>query len=231
MLQAPNPSRTIAVIGFPRSGNTYLSKWLEWVAEPGTTVIDGRLTHSALDGHRLTKAGAVMIIPVREPIATCASWLVRSDACDSVDAARRALLSYNAWYRTMVPAVRPPNVLVVDFEALTTDLSMLSHWQRLEGLVRPETASALPGFEKWLVDYLSDVPGQGIPEAGVPAYQMSSLPNDDRLSLIEQARRLITSLSLAKELAAASRAFDRINGCLGTLMTTEGIHTLGHSAR
>ena len=230
LLEASDPRRTIAVIGFPRSGNTFVSKWLEWVAEPGTTVIDGRLTHSALDGHRLTKAGAAVVIPVREPVSTCASWLVRSDAYGSVDAARRTLRSYTAWYRAMAPAVRPPNVLVVDFEALTTDLSMLSHWQRLEGLVRPETASALPDFEEWLVDHLSDVPGQGMPEAGVPAHQMSSLPNDDRLSMNEQATRLITSLSLAKELAAASRAFDRIHECPGTRMTTEGVHAFGHAA-
>ena len=231
VLTASDPSRTIAVIGFPRSGNTFAAKWLEWVAEPGTTVLDGRLTHSALDGHRLAKAGAAVVIPVREPVSTCASWLVRSNAYDSLDAARRTLRSYTAWYRVKTSAVRPPNVLVVDFEALTTDLSPITHWQRLEGLVRPETASSLPDFEEWLVDHLSDVPGQGLPEEGVPAHQMSSLPNDDRLSMNEHATRLITSRSLEKELAAATRAFARITDRTGTRMTTEGVHVLGHSAR
>ncbi len=231
VLEATDPSRTIAVIGFPRSGNTFVSKWVEWVAEPGTIVVDGRLTHSALDGHRLARAGAAVVIPVREPISTCASWLVRSDAYGSHEAARRTLRSYTAWYRAMAPAVRPPNVLVVDFEALTTDLSMLTYWQRLEGLVRPETASSLPDFEEWLVDHLSDVPGQGMPEAGVPAHQMSSLPNDDRLSLNEQATRLITSPSLAKDLAAASRAFARISDRPGTRLTTAGILTEEYATR
>jgi hypothetical protein len=69
-LHAEDPSRTIAIIGFPRSGNTYLTAWLQWLAQPEVTVLDGRVTHSALEMHRLALANLGTAEPLLHRCAT-----------------------------------------------------------------------------------------------------------------------------------------------------------------
>jgi hypothetical protein len=204
-LDVDDPVRTVVALGFPRSGNTLLTYWLRWSAAVSTTVLDGRLTHSALDVHRLAATGAAVIIPVRNPLDTAASWMVRANDYASIDFAARTLRSHAAWSRMVAKAAARHDVLMVDFETLIADPSIVGTWQRLDGLLTSDSSGEGSEFESWMRSELEDVPGQGLPEGGTPAHQMISLPHADRLPLLEQAGEVINRPELA---GARLRALD-----------------------
>lgn len=213
LLRAVDPGRTIAVIGFPRSGNTYLTSWLQWLARPEVTVIDGRLTHSALDLHRLVGAQACVVIPIREPLATCASLLVRWDEHLDQRTARAVLRAYRAWYvsaRRTAESSHPGSVVLASFEEFTSNPQCVTQWPCVYSLVDRSRLTSAPQFESQLRSQLAQEEGQGLPLDGVPGTQMISLPHPDRAPLLEQATDLLQSPALAGHLASAERAYQRL---------------------
>jgi hypothetical protein len=197
----------VAVLGFPRSGNTYLSHWLEWTACPGTVVIDGRMTHSALDVHRVARSTASVVIPVRPALATCASWLVRADAVADPGFARQTLRAFAAWYRVVAHAVDRPAVVVSDFAVSTRAPWLVSDAGPVAPMTRASDVADLPAFDAWLHDQLRGISGQGEPQDGVPSHQMISVPHQGRAGLLEQATQTLEQESLRPQLSAAVNAY------------------------
>ncbi len=197
----------LVVLGFPRSGNTYLTHWLEWTARPDTVVLDGRMTHSALDVHRVVRSSASVVIPVRPPLATCASWLVRADCVDDPDFARQTLRSFAAWYRVAARAVGRSNVVVSDFDASTCAPWRVSAAGPVSPLVQSPDLTDMPLFHSWLDDQLRDVVGQGQPLDGVPAHQMISVPHQGRAGLLEHAAGTLQHDALRGHFSAAVDAY------------------------
>lgn len=209
-LVASDPGRTVAVMGFPRSGNTYLTHWLTWHVRPGVAVMDGRLTHSALDVLRLARSGATVVVPVRDPLPTCASWMVRADAYANVDFARRTLRSYSAWYRAVARVAKGHSLVIADFRSFTADPADLAARPALAPLIDLTAVSALEDFEARLRADLDETPAQGAGLDGVPGYQMLSLPHEDRRELGEIAAEILQRAELAGELRSAETAYLRL---------------------
>lgn len=107
--------RTIAALGFPRSANTYLYFWLKWCQRPDVRILDGRLTHSPIDVFHLARRGVRVLVPIRPPVPTCASNLVRANSNLSVSAVRKVLRSYRGWYDTVAKVGTFEHVTIVRF--------------------------------------------------------------------------------------------------------------------
>lgn len=160
-----------AVFGFPRSGNTMLAAWLQAVARPGVRVHDGRVTHSALDVLRFTQAGIPIVIPVRNPMDACASFLVRQGRPEDARHGARLLDAYGAWYRMTRRSLASPMVTAMAFEAVTDDPALLAQWTPVVPLLEHDAvaAHAPEVFVEDLRHDLADVVGQGVEQDGVPA--------------------------------------------------------------
>ena len=111
-----NPETDLVVPGFPRSGNTFLTDLLNQVKKPQTRVIDGKVSHRASDVIRCAKSGVTTLIPVREPVDTCASWMVRTNQPHSQSQAIKTLKAYTAWYQTAATQLARDSVMTVPFE-------------------------------------------------------------------------------------------------------------------
>ena len=193
------PAPSIAVIGFPRSANTLLAQWLTMAARPGVSVIGGRLSHSVLDLHRLVDAGIPVVVPVRAPVDACASVMVRKDLQDSPSYALEILRSYSAWHRVARRLLDRDGVIVAGFSMITTNPLLLADHPALAALVDDDTAARL-GMDDLVSrtrESLSDVVGQGLPENGIPAHQMISVPDAARAAELDRARALLTGDGLA----------------------------------
>jgi len=213
VLRPTDPRRTIAVIGFPRSGNTYLTSWLQWQARPETTVLDGRITHSALDLHRLARDEVCVVVPIREPLATCASLLVRWNEHHTLDSARAALRAYAAWYvsaRRTYMASRPGTVVLAGFEEFTTQPQCVTNWPCVWSMLDHSRLGTATEFEARLQVQLDQEEGQGLPLDGIPGNQMISLPDPKRVPLLEQASELLQRPELARHLSRAEHAYTRL---------------------
>lgn len=167
----------IIVLGFPRSGNTFLTAWLQEVVTPSVNVVDGRSTHSALDVHRSARAGFSVVIPARPPIETCASMMLRGGKFDQVDYARLMLRAYRAWYQTAEQALEHESVAVITFEQITERPSVIADAAPVSGLVDEDAAASvsLDDLATRLRASLANVPGQGSDQDGVEARLMVSL--------------------------------------------------------
>lgn len=211
LVASPPPESTIAVIGFPRSGNTTLTHWLQRFALPGIRVIDGRQRHSALELHYYARDGVPVLVPSRNPLDACASWMVRQGRGDDASFARRTLRAYTVWHQVARPALRLPSVTVAPFRVITDDPWTVAGWDRLNGLLDAETASAVhpDQFIEELRELLEAQDGQGAGAGDVPGWKMISLPDERRAPRLALARGHIQSPALHYEYAAARRAFER----------------------
>lgn len=193
-------------IGYPRSGNTFLVGWLTFISRGRIQVLDGRLSHSAIDLHRFARTGRPVLVPVRDPEDTIASFMVRANRTEDRDFAQRALLAYDGWYRSIRRSLKLPTVFLIPFEAIKTDLRAVANLFD-PSLVNTHRLKA--GHEvvvDWLRGELSEIEGQGRPQRGVPAIQMISLPTADRSQLLERAHDVLESKALIRHRARALRA-------------------------
>lgn len=208
-LSAYDPTTTVSVLGFPRSANTLLTLWLNRVVREGVMVLDGRNSHSALDLRRQVDAGIRVLVPVRDPVDACASMLVRQARHDSPSAARGMLRAYAAWHTVVGEVMERPNMSVATFEQVTSDLGSVGDRPILRPLIDPQLSAAYDS--ETLIDSarkeLATVVGQGLPQDGIPAHYMISLPDPAREPQLEQARHLLSVAALAKERDSAYEVF------------------------
>lgn len=198
----------IIVLGFPRSGNTFLTAWLKEVVPPAVNVVDGRSTHSALDVHRNGRTGVPVIIPARPPIDTCASMMLRRGKFDQIDYAEAMLRAYRAWYVTAERALVHDSVSVMTFDQIIEEPWVISAAEPVARLIDPEAALSvkLDQLATQLRASLADVPGQGSDQDGVEARLMVSLPDASRARESAIARTLLEDDTLIEHRAAAERA-------------------------
>lgn len=197
----------MAVLGYPRSGNTFLLGWLQYVSDERLRVLDGRLTHSALDLVSLDQAGVLTLIPSRAPLETVASFMVRANSHEDLGFAGAALRSFAAWYQTAIKLLSRPLIYVVAFSTISQDLRPLAGILP-PSLVEPDhLAAGNDAVKMWLEQKLLGEEGQGLPHKGVPAEQMASLPREGRSRFNASAKTTLGHPSLNSELAEADRAF------------------------
>ena len=207
--QMDKSRNNLIVLGFPRSGNTFLTAWLREVVRPAVNVVDGRLTHSALDVHRTARAGLVVVIPARPPIDSCASMMVRNGRFDQIDYGKAMLRAYRAWFLTAEQALVHDSVSVITFEQIIEEPWVLAAAEPVAHLLDPEIASSvkLDQFVDRLRASLAHVTGQGSDQDGVESRLMVSLPEADRAWESAIAGKLLIDSTLAEHLALAEGAY------------------------
>ena len=201
---------SIAVLGFPRSANTLLTTWLTTVVKPGVTVLDGRFSHSSLDLHRVTDAGIPVVVPVRAPVDACASMMVRKDLQDSASYGREILRSYAAWHRLARGALDCACITVAMFADITTDPASIVRDTALAELVDLEVVARMDmeALVERTRSSLAGVIGQGLPEDGIAAHQMISLPEPARAPELQRARAILGSPGLRRVREDSERAYE-----------------------
>ena len=199
----------VVVLGFPRSGNTFLAAWLAEVVRPGVTVIDGRSTHSALDLHRHARAGVPVLIPARKPLETCPSMMLRAGKFDHRDYARDVLRAYSGWYRAAARSMSCESAAVITFEQIIEKPSVVADIEPIAELVDASIAREvdLDQVAARLRRSLASVPGQGSDQDGVEARLMHSLPEPSRARESATATALLLEDSLAEVRQGAERAY------------------------
>ena len=204
------------VLGFPRSGNTFLTAWLNQVKKPQTRVIDGKVSHSALDVIRCANAGVTTLIPVREPVDTCASWLVRINQPDSQSQAIKTLKAYTAWYQTAGTQLARSSIILVPFDVFVKNPLFVTTIPEIDQFLDPVKYRSinLNEFTRDLRSALSDVHGQGLPIDGVPGEFLISLPEPSRKVENDLARMNLEKPNSAKALNSARAIYMEIlKGC------------------
>lgn len=200
----------IIVLGFPRSGNTFLTAWLREVVGPLVNVVDGRSTHSALDVHRSARAGYPVVVPTRPPIDTCASMMLRAGKFDQRDYAEQMLRAYRAWYVTVEQALGHESVAVITFDQVIEQPAVIAAMAPVANLIDSGLASSvsLDDVATRLRVSLAEIPGQGSDQDGVEARLMVSLPDPSRARESQIARNLLLDGSLADDLERAQRCYE-----------------------
>lgn len=203
------PKQAVAVLGFPRTGNTFLLSWLRRFQHDEALIIDGRQTHSALDVVRLTRQGVAVVIPVRHPVDACASMMVRQNLFADPGHGRDLLHAYEAWHRVVGSALESAELRVMPFDTVTTSPDALKPWVRLHALIDWDAAQnvSLDEFREQLRHELQHVPGQGADENGIPSRLMISLPDPRRRAESAKAKRLLLSEELTGPRHRATAAY------------------------
>lgn len=207
---APSTRGDAAVFGFPRSGNTMLAAWLQAAVQPGIVIHDGRATHSALDLLRFAETGMPVVIPVRPPMDTCASFLVRHGRPEDSALGARLVEAYAAWYRMARHALGHSNAVVMPFRTTTQEPEALAAWAPIGRLLDAGAISRLrpDAFVEELRHDLAGVIGQGTSENGVPSAWLISVPDPGRSEPLSQARVALSAGSCTKAMIRAEDAFD-----------------------
>lgn len=205
---AASDSRVV-VLGFPRSGNTFLAAWLGEVVQPGVTVVDGRSTHSALDLYRYARAGVPVLVPARGPVETCASMMVRAGRFDQPEYGRDMLRAYTAWYRAAEHAMPFESTAVITFEQIIDKPAVVANAGPIADLVDASIAHEvdLDDVAAKLRRSLSGVPGQGSDQDGIEARLMHSLPEPSRARESSTATALLLDDALAAPRERAESAY------------------------
>jgi len=205
----PTADRRIVVLGFPRSANTFLTYWLRDCARADVIVLDGRLTHSALDVFRLSEAGAIVITPVRPPDAAVASWMVRRGRPGDPAAAVRKLRAYAAWHRVAAKALGSPRVVVIPFDLAISAPEALAEVSPLADLLGGTGLRPPAALVEAMEGELAGEGGQGVGGGDVPAAWMISLPRPERAEALQTAQGVLRDPSVQGARDEARTAFDR----------------------
>ena len=198
----------VAVLGYPRSGNTFLIGWLQYVTAEQLRVLDGRLTHSAIDLMTMDRAGLSTLIPARNPVDTVASLMVRANQHQSAAFARDALRSFEAWYAVAGKLLGRPTISVVSFETISTDLRPVASMFSSTAVLADRANAGNEPAKAWLEEKVKNEAGQGLALEGVPASQMVSLPRQERRHMNDDAKEILAHADLSAELTSAEETFE-----------------------
>jgi hypothetical protein len=115
---------TLVVCGYPRSGNTFVAEYLRTALPEHAEVLSNR--HSPIKVQMAADLGVPVVVPVREPLAAVASWMLYLGESLELARAKRHLLGYRAWHGFVMKVRSPELSLVVPFdEAVATPDSLL----------------------------------------------------------------------------------------------------------
>ena len=192
--------------------------WLTMVSLPGTRVIGGRHSHSVLDLHRIVDSGIPVLIPVRDPVDACASMMTRSGEHDSLRQGRGLLRAYAAWYSVTGRLLGRPGVRAAPFSVITArpeDLIRGHPWSDAVDSTRARDMQ-MDEVVEHTRQALASVVGQGLPEAGVPAHLMISVPDPAREAELDRARQVLRAPTLEADRSRAQRAHEDFVSGAGT---------------
>jgi len=119
--ESPSPADMervrFVVCGFPRTGTTYAVATLEGGLAQSET---GWHTHDVLAIDSYCRAEVPVIITLRTPVDTVASWSTYHGDAPSPSHIKRRLRTYEAWHRRLVRWLPHSGIVGLHFETLTT---------------------------------------------------------------------------------------------------------------
>jgi hypothetical protein len=192
---------TIVVCGYPRSGNVFAAEYLRLALPEGAHVISNR--HSPLKIQTAAEARVPVIIPVREPRAAVASWMVYVDAPNTVARAKRYLNGYSAWHRFAFRVRCEELSRIMPFATVTDSPESIADWAPIKALY-PEHASDVQSAA--IVSRIQDAAANGF--VANPATQQS-VPHPERGAYAERYLELLDSPGLAGPMGKAQEWFAR----------------------
>lgn len=116
------PQTSLAVIGFPRTGTTFLQYAIEQQSgKPGSVF----KTHEPLSIRSIAGFQIPVLVPIRNPIDTCISWSYYNHDEPTQRMALHRLATYLAWHRILERKLALPGVHLVGFDSFTHDIGRL----------------------------------------------------------------------------------------------------------
>ena len=124
-------STPLAIVGYPRTGTTFLQFALEREMNSRGQIFKN---HDAFSIGNLSLRGIPVLIPVRNPRDTCISWSFYNKDKFSRKSALRRLASYLAWHRIAHRYIAHENVFPIPFDAFSQQLGFIPNniLQKLE---------------------------------------------------------------------------------------------------
>lgn len=111
----------IAVIGFPRSGSTFLAFAFGHSLDEDSVL----KLHDVRAIPQLSASNVKIFVPLRNPIDTSVSWSLYNHDELSKTLALSRLKTYLAWHRILLRKRKYPGVNIVSFDQFTEDLDPL----------------------------------------------------------------------------------------------------------
>lgn len=112
----------LAVVGFPRTGTTFLRYAIEQQSgKPGSVF----KTHEPLIIRSIAGFQTPVLVPIRNPIDTCISWSYYNHDEPTKRMALHRLATYLAWHRILERKLALPGVQLVGFDSFTHDIGRL----------------------------------------------------------------------------------------------------------
>jgi len=115
-------STPLAIVGYPRTGTTFLQFALEKEMNSGGQIFKN---HDAFSIEYLSSRGIPVLIPVRDPRDTCISWSFYNKDKLSRKSALSRLASYLAWHRIAHQYIAHENVFSIPFIAFSQQLACI----------------------------------------------------------------------------------------------------------
>ena len=141
--------------------------------------------------------------------------MTRSGGHDSRGQARGLLRAYAAWYAVARQFLDRSGVRAAPFSVITARPEALLKSGPWSDAVDPSRVEGMHMDD--VVEHtrqaLALVVGQGLPEAGVPAHLMISVPDPAREGELETARQVLRTPALAPDRARARRAYEDFMAC------------------
>ena len=189
----------IVVSGYPRSGNSFLAEALRLVGGSSTRV--GEREHSPLVPYVANRSDLPVVIPIREPVSTIASWFVFRGEELTTERLRAYVESYTRWFRFVHRYRSAQKSVVVPFEVLTKEPDeVLSHHVVQQAIDSP-TASIHPE------EVLQSLQHKETRERGTAFVEKASLPVEERRGMNERVVEFLEQPGLAAEVEQAQVAY------------------------
>jgi hypothetical protein len=123
---------SLVVCGYPRSGNTFVAEYLRTALPEHAEVLSNR--HSPIKVQVAAELVVPVVIPVREPLAAVASWMLYVGEPPELARAKRHLLGYRSWHAYVMKVRSPELSLVLPFEEAVTSPDSILGWAPIQRL-------------------------------------------------------------------------------------------------
>jgi hypothetical protein len=123
---------SLVVCGYPRSGNTFVAEYLRTALPEHSEVLSNR--HSPIKVQMAAELAVPVVIPLREPLAAVASWMLYLGEPLELARAKRHLLGYRAWHAFVLKVRSRALSVVVPFDQAVAAPDSLLGWAPIQRL-------------------------------------------------------------------------------------------------
>lgn len=165
------PRATVAIVGFPRTGTTFLQYGINSCLSTTSTCWKG---HDVFDIARIQSPHTVCLVTLREPFETAVSWSIYNDDPIAARRFRWRLDTYTAWHRKLLRIVKRSPVHMVCFDGFTQALDSTVDYLLMNDV--PLTRNCIPTAQEVRYQLEQDQTAEDVPVI------FGNTPDERRLS-------------------------------------------------